>query len=150
MTRFTRGFSVTAQMARRSLVEQVDGMRRSQTFGLDSDLREELGDVWSECQTGNWDGHKALPVTKETLRQVYELLEELPDEFPSPSLSADPDGALALEWYTCKDRQIAVSIIDGEIHYAAKLGSERHHGSYVLVDGWPRSLFLLIQRMADR
>lgn len=148
MTRFTRGFSDAAQLASRSLVEQVDGMRRSQTFGLDSDLREELGDVWSECQTENWDGYKALPVAKETLKQVYELLEELPEDFPSPSLSADPDGALALEWYTTKERQISVSIIEGEIHYAAKLGSNRHHGNYVLVDGWPKSLFSLIQKIA--
>lgn len=150
MTRFTKGFSDAAQLARRSLVEQVDGMRRSQTFGLDSELREELGNVWSECQTGNWDGYKALPVTKETLIQVYELLEELPEEFSIPSLSADPDGAFALEWYTSKDRQVTVSIIDGEIHYAARLGSNRHHGNYVLVDGWPKSLISLIQRIADR
>jgi hypothetical protein len=150
MTRFTTGFSDAAQMASRYLVEQVNGMRRSQTFGLDSELREELGDVWSECQTDNWDGYKALPVSQDTLRQVYELLEELPDDFPAPSLSADPDGALALEWYTSKDRQISVSIIDGEIHYAAKLGSERHHGNYLLVDGWPKSLFSLIQKIAGR
>lgn len=150
MTSFTKGFSDAAKLASRSLGEQVDCMRRSQTFGLDSELREDLGEVWSECQTGNWDGHKALPVTQDTLKQVYELLEELPDEFPAPSLSADPDGALALEWYTARDRQISVSIIDGEIHYAAKLGANRHHGSYVLVDGWPRSLFSLIQKIADR
>lgn len=150
MTRLTRGFSDAAQMASRSLVEQVDGMRRSHTFGLDSELREELGDVWSECQIQNWDGYKALPVAKDTLKQVYELLEELPDDFPAPSLSADPDGALSLEWYTSKARQISVSIIDGEIHYAAKLGSERHHGNYLLVDGWPKSLFSLIEKIAHR
>ena len=150
MTRFTTGFSDAAQMASQYLVEHVNGMRRSQTFGLDSKLREERGDVWSECQTVNWDGYKALPVSQNTLRQVYELLEELPDNFPAPSLSADPDGALALEWYACKDRQIAVRIIDGEIHYAAKLGSERHHGNYVLVYGWPKSLFSLIQKIAHR
>lgn len=149
MTRFTTGFSDAAQLVNRSMIAQVNGLRRSQTFGLDSQLREELGEVWSECQADNWDGHKALPVSKESLRLVYELLEELPDSFPEPSLSADPDGALALEWYSSKDRQIVISISDGEIHYAAKLGPNRHHGKYVIVDGWPRSLFSLIQKIAS-
>ncbi len=149
MTRFTKGFSNAAQLASRSLDEQLDCMRRSQTFGLDSELREELGEVWNVCRTGSWDGHKVLPVTQDTLKQVYDLLEELPYGFLSPSLSVEHNGALSLTWDTGRNWEITLSISNGIIYYGAILGFNHHQGRYVLVDGWPRPLFSLIQRIVD-
>ena len=148
MTRFTTGFSDAARTVSQSMEAQTSGLRCSETFGLDSQLREELAEVWVECQEPNWDGHKGLPISRETLRQVYFLLEELPSNVPAPSLSAHPDGAIAMEWYRSKNRQIVLSVIDGEIHYAARLGTNRHHGSFAIVDGWPSSLLSLISKIA--
>jgi hypothetical protein len=111
-------------------------------------LREELADIWGECQESNWDGFRGLPVSRDTLRQVYHLLEEIPTYITAPSLSAHPDGAIAMEWYQSKNRQIVLSVIDGEIHYAAKLGANRHHGSFATIDGWPKSLMSLISKIS--
>jgi hypothetical protein len=148
MTRITTGFSQAARAVSQSLGAQSSGLRCSETFGLDSDLREELAEIWGECQDPNWDGHKGLPISKDTLRQVYHLLEEIPTNLPAPSLSAHPDGAIAMEWYQAKNRQIVLSVIDAEIHYAAKRGANRHHGSFAIVDGWPKSLLSLISKIA--
>lgn len=148
MTRFTTGFSDAARTVSQSMAAQTSGLRCSETFGLDSQLREELAEVWGECQSPNWDGFRGLPISRETLRQVYFLLEELPSNVPAPGLSAHPDGAIALEWYCSKNRQILLSVIDGEIHYAAKLGANRHHGSFTIVNGWPKSLLSLISKIS--
>jgi len=126
----------------------TSGLRCSETFGLDSHLREELAEVWGESQDPNWDGYSGLPISRENLRQVYHLLEEIPTSIAAPSLSAHPDGAIAMEWYVSKNRQILLSVIDGEIHYAAKLGANRHHGSFTIVDGWPSSLLSLISKIS--
>jgi hypothetical protein len=148
MTRFTTGFSDAARTVSQSMEAQTSGLRCSETFGIDNQLREELAEVWGECQHPNWDGFRGLPISRETLRQVYHLLEEIPNSIAPPSLSAHPDGAIAMEWYRSKNRQILLSVIDGEIHYAAKLGANRHHGSFTIVDGWPRSLLSLISKIA--
>jgi hypothetical protein len=148
MTRITTGFSDAARTVSQSMEAQSSGLRCSETFGLDSQLREELAEVWGECQEPNWDGFSGLPVSRDTLRQVYHLLEEIPTSMIAPSLSAHPDGAIAMEWYQSKNRQIVLSVIDGEIHYAAKLGANRHHGSFAIIDGWPKSLLSLIFKIA--
>lgn len=98
------------------------------------------------------NGFRGLPVSRDTLRQVYHLLEEIPTDITAPSLSAHPDGAIAMEWYLSKNRQIVLSVVDGEIHYAAKFGANRHHGSFAIVDGWPiekSAQLMLAQNIAD-
>jgi hypothetical protein len=149
MTQITIGFSDAARTVSQSMDAQSSGFRCSETFGLDSQLREELAEVWGECQEPNWDGYKGQPISRDTLRQVYYLLEEIPTGIAAPSLSAHPDGAIAMEWYKSKNRQIVLSVIDGEIHYAAKCGANRHHGSFAIVDGWPKSLLSLISKIAE-
>ncbi len=108
MTRITTGFSDAARTVSQSIEAQSSVLRCSETFGLDSRLREELAEVWGECQEPNWDGFKGLPVSRDTLRQVYHLLEEIPGTLAAPSLSAHPDGAISLEWYQ-SNRRIAKS-----------------------------------------
>jgi hypothetical protein len=148
MTRITTGFSDAARTVSQAMEIQSRGLRCSEIFGLDSQLREELADIWGECQESNWDGHNGLPVSRDTLREVYRLLEEIPKYITAPSLSAHPDGAIAMEWYQSKNRQIDLSVVDGEIHYAAKFGANRHHGSFAIIDGWPKSLLSLIVKIS--
>jgi hypothetical protein len=68
-------------------------------FGLESVLREELATVWEECRNDNWDGHHAIAVSQDALRNAYTFLESLPIGHPAPSIGAEPDGHLTLEWY---------------------------------------------------
>jgi hypothetical protein len=60
---------------------------------------EELG---QQCSKPDWDGYGAEPVLKETVdftKKFINVLSELPDEIPTPDLSADPDGAISFEWF---------------------------------------------------
>src|SRR5262245_7625563 len=71
---------------------------RNSTLGHQEAI-DELWEVWNECQQANWDGYDALPVEHDTYRAAYLLIESLPLGFPRPTIGAEPDGQLTLEWH---------------------------------------------------
>jgi hypothetical protein len=144
----TRGFSDTAQFIEQTRAQGRRHLRESNAFGIDSTLRDELATVWDECRQPNWDGFQALPVTQDTLRNAYRFLELLPLGFPAPSLGAEPDGQLTLEWHRSARRTLSVSVSpDGELHYAAHVGPNRVYGTEAFVDESPDTIIALIRRI---
>ena len=71
---------------------------------------DELIVTWQECKIPNWDGYNAYPVKEETLNYTYAFIQALPLGFPLPSLSAEPDGHLALDWFHDRYWTISVSV----------------------------------------
>jgi len=123
-------------------------MRESSAFGIESLLREEFSDVWEECRKANWDGYNALPVTQDTLRNAYIFLESLPLGFPRPSIGAEPDGHLTIEWHQSRRRTLSVSISpDGELHYAALLGAGRTCGTEPFFGEIPQNILDLVRKV---
>jgi hypothetical protein len=107
---------------------------------------EELAEVWKECQHPGWDGHEALPVEAETLRGAYTLIESLPLGFPRPSISAEPDGQLTLEWYKSPSRTLSVSVDpDGFLHYAGLFGASKRYGTLAYFSSAPAELIQLVR-----
>src|SRR5438309_1308430 len=91
---------------------------------------DELAEVYDECRNPGWDGYGANAVEHETLQLAYTLIESLPLGFPRPSVSAQPDGQLTLEWYRAPTRTLSLSIDpDGFIHYGGLFGPEKHFGT---------------------
>ncbi|MCY2968612.1 MAG: hypothetical protein NT069_34150, partial [Planctomycetota bacterium] len=120
----------------------------SRTLGLDADVFEELATVAGDCREPDWDGYGAAPVSQETLRTTYRLLESLPLCFPPPSIGAEPDGQLALEWHHSRRRTLSVSVSPlGDLHYAGLFGPNRVHGTEVFFDELPESIAMLIRRV---
>ena len=52
-----------------------------------------------ECSGNNWDGYRAAPITEQTYLQACAFLDALPLGTPAPSVGAEPDGHLTLEWH---------------------------------------------------
>src|SRR5262245_51649772 len=71
---------------------------------------DELISVWEECREPDWDGHGALPVSQKSLDDAYRVLDSLPLGLPLPSVGADPDGQVTLEWRTSSRRTLSVSV----------------------------------------
>jgi hypothetical protein len=72
------------------------------------------------------------------------LIESLPLGFPRPSISAQPDGQLTLEWYRSPTRTLSISIDPaGVIHYAGLFGIEKHFGTVRYLDGLPDRILRL-------
>jgi len=88
-----------------------------------------LYEVAEECRVHGWDGEKAAPVTEATFNIANKFICNLPPGTESPTVSADPDGAIAFEWYKSPKRVLSISIdASGFIHYAALLDSRELHG----------------------
>lgn len=144
----TPGFSPSARYVTESALRGLRSLQESNVFGLESLLREELATVWEECRAANWDGHEAVAVSQDTLRNAYSLLESLPIGFPAPSIGAEPDGHLTLEWYCSPRRTLSVSVSpDDELHYAGLFGPSRVYGTEAYFGEVPKSILQLVRRV---
>ena len=101
------------------------------------------------CEKPGWDGYGAEPVTLDAYRVAYRLVEHLPADIPMPSVGAEPDGHLTLEWYQSPSRVLSVSVGPaGELNYAALLGeTSRRTGSEVFQNRVPGDLLQLIHQV---
>jgi hypothetical protein len=104
--------------------------------------------TYEECRIENWDGYGAQPVIKETFLIAEQLLKSFPLGTRSPSIGAEPDGQLTLEWYQSPRRTLSLSVSpEGTLHYAALLGSSRAYGSEPFAGKVPESIMTLIKRV---
>lgn len=101
-----------------------------------------------ECREPNWDGYGAQPVGDQTYHLAHEFLKALPLGIPVPSLGAEPDGHVTAEWYQSPQRTLSVSISpEGELHFAALLGSAKTYGTESFIGAVPKVLVDLIHRV---
>lgn len=131
------------------IVDSVAGMPhetiRQSTLGHREALHE-LWEVWDECREANWDGYNAFPVDQETYRAAYMLIESLPLRFPRPSIGAEPDGQLTLEWYKSPRRCLSVSVDpNGLLHYAGLYGTNKRYGTMAFFSSAPGELIQLVR-----
>lgn len=90
----------------------------------------ELASVFAECRAPDWDGYGALPVTPQAWLHAERFLEMVATDSPPPTIGAEPDGQITMEWGSQRGRRLSVSISpDGDFHYAAILGSSTRHGT---------------------
>ena len=83
---------------------------------------------------------------QETYHAAYTLIESLPLGFPRPSIGAEPDGQLTLEWYKSPRRTLSVSVDpDGLLHYAGLYGANKRFGTLALFSTAPSELIQLVR-----
>lgn len=143
----TRASSETASYA----VTQLDAGRRhlqnSYSVGLGSVFHELIA-VAEECSEPDWDGYGAEPVSDESYRTAYRLLEALPLGTSAPTVGADPDGQLTLEWHRSPRRTLSISSSSqNELHYAALIGPNRAFGMEAFFGEVPARVVELIRRV---
>jgi hypothetical protein len=142
-----QGFSDAAGIVAHATHRNYKRLADSVTFSKQS-AYEALWDVWQACKVVNWDGYGALAVDQETYHNAYCLIEALPLGYPLPSVGAEPDGHLTLEWYRHPNWTLSVSIApEGTLYYAALLGTEDPRGSCPFYGEIPESLLYLIRRV---
>lgn len=93
-------------------------------------LQDELDTVWQGCHQPNWDGYGAVPVSEDTVRNARAFLRALPAGIPVPSLGAEPDGSITMDWHRAPRHMLSVSVgTDGGLVFAALLGPTRIYGT---------------------
>ncbi len=146
-----RGESQAARFVQAQMTEHNRSLHNSAAIGVEMVIREELADVWEECQEPNWDGYDALPVTWDTYNNAERFLLALPFGTRIPSIGAEPDGHITLEWHHSRRRTLSVSISpNDELHYAALLGPGRTCGTEPFFGEVPKAILDLIGRVYTR
>jgi hypothetical protein len=109
---------------------------------------EELLKTFEECREPNWDGYGAQAVREETYHLAHQFLAALSLSTPVPSIGAEPDGYITMEWHRTVQQTLSVSISpDGELHYAALLGSAKTCGREPFTGAVPKVVADLIHRV---
>jgi hypothetical protein len=140
------GISLAAQYLDKASKAQGKYFSESAAFGKQS-AYEELLTVWEECKTSNWDGQEAFPVKEQTLNNARSFIDALPLGHSLPSVGAEPDGHLTLEWYRHPRWTISISISpEGVLYYAALFGESSTQDSEPFLGQISQSLLNLIKQ----
>ncbi len=114
-------------------------------FSVMKRVMPELQEVAKETSEPGWDGYGALPVQSETIEYAQAFLKSLRNEFPAPSVGAEPDGQITFEWYKSSSWTLSVSVSSGgELHYAALLGLNKVYGTEIFYSDVPDRILELI------
>jgi hypothetical protein len=142
----SRGESETAKYVSGYVYDQRKYLKNSVFFGMKINKSfEELQGVFEDCQNENWDGFQARPVTEETYDMAERFIEAIPLGIPGPSVGAEPDGQITLEWYRSPHQILSVSVSqDSLLHYAALLGTKKAYGTEPFVGDVPERILNLI------
>jgi hypothetical protein len=147
MATLSQGFSREARFVARKIRRGRRHLWSSNTLG--GVAMDELGTVWSDCSVPNWDGYEAVAVTQDTLRNAYLVLESLPAGFPIPSIGAEADGAITLDWHRSPRRTVSISVDESsDLHYAALLGPNQQFGTEVFSGELPERIMALVEEVS--
>jgi hypothetical protein len=109
---------------------------------------QNLLSVYDKCSVVNWDGYGAHPISQETYRYAYRVLESIPSQFGMPECGAESDGHITFEWHKNPARTLSVSVNDtGELHYSALIGPAKVYGTEAFYGEFPSQLSELVQRV---
>ena len=109
---------------------------------------DELKNVFAECAERGWDGYDAQPISREAIDNTRLFLDALPLGVAAPSVGAEPDGSLTLEWYSSPKRLLSISIgPENLIYYACILGLKKFHGSQPFFGIVPKALIDLLNQV---
>ena len=144
------GRSDAAHFVDRKAREAKHALRGTHTFGRHAfyEALKDLVSIKEQCGVAGWDGYGAEPVRDKTVWSAYRFLEAFPPGFPIPTVGAEPDGDITLEWYRSLHRTVSVSVSpDDNLHYSALLGPNKHYGTEAFFGEVPASILDLIRRV---
>jgi hypothetical protein len=106
-----------------------------------TELFQQLEEIWEVCSSPDWDGYQALPIEWSTYLHARRLVESLSSNIPAPTFGTEPDGQITLEWYSHPRRLLSVSVSpDSELHYAATINSSKIYGTEKFWDVLPNRI----------
>ena len=145
----THGASETAWFVTDEAEKGCRRLQESYAFGMaGKGVLSELLQTVKECRDSNWDGYGAAPVSDITYQFAQQFLKALPLGISAPTIGAEPDGHLTVEWYRSPLRTLSVSISpEGDLHYAALIGTAKAFGTEAFFGEAPKAIVDLIHRV---
>ncbi|MGD9629224.1 MAG: hypothetical protein AB7V18_08265 [Pyrinomonadaceae bacterium] len=127
--RSNTAISSAAQSTKNAVAELLESRERSQSlFGEKAKTISAIQELAKECAENDWDGNDSLALDSLTVWNAEEFIRSLPDDFPMPEVSAEPDGAISLDWIVSKNRMVSLSVGESNrLAFAWLDGTERGH-----------------------
>ena len=143
----TIGASETAKYIAEIKQNKSQHFSQSITLGKQSAYNE-LIEIWDECKLPDWDGYNAFPIQEKTFYYTWSVIDALPLGCPLPSLGAEADGHITLEWYRHPRWILSVSVSpEGYLYYAALFGDSIIKGEETFLGDIPTTILNLIERV---
>jgi hypothetical protein len=147
MATTSQGISQAAEFLDNVKREALRRFRESASFSKQA-AYDQLGEVYDACHQPDWDAEGAEAIDQDTLRNVYLFIEALPHGYPLPSITAEPDGHINLEWCRQPRRILSVSVSpEGRLYWAALFGIEDPRGSCPFYGDIPETVLHWIARV---
>ncbi|MGH8017883.1 MAG: hypothetical protein ACREIA_06260 [Opitutaceae bacterium] len=121
--------SSEAHAAQDAATRVIESAERSQAlFGAKAVAISQLRALAAECATQDWDGNDAAPISPIAVFVAETFVRALPDGLPMPEFSAEPDGAVSLDWIQSRNRLFSLSAgTSNRLAYAWIDGTDRGH-----------------------
>ncbi|HEV7280231.1 MAG TPA: hypothetical protein VGN57_08465 [Pirellulaceae bacterium] len=146
----SRGISKEANQVRDALKDVQREFQSAVSLGDRGVVLGELHEVWANQCVEGWDGDTASPILLETKEIADRVIDALPSEIESPSVSGDADGYIVLEWYRNSRRLVAVSIHQSSwLSWAGLAGSAEYEGRAPFYDTLPHQLLNVIREVCS-
>lgn len=105
-----------------------------------------------DCQSPDWDGYGANPISAVSKSEAQRFVELLPYWYPAPEAVPDPDGEIALSWDFGRGHVFTLSVgSTGALSYAGLLGDGvKRHGVEPFKSDVPKSILEAIEELCYR
>ena len=105
-----------------------------------------------ECQSPNWDGYGAQPISLKAKAEAQRLVDLLPYWLAAPDVVPDPDGEMSLSWDLGPGHVFTLSVSpNGELSYAGLLGNGvKRHGVEPFKNDVPKAILDAIEELSSR
>jgi hypothetical protein len=122
--------SSAALMAHEAAEKVVRFAERSEAlFGRKAVALSQLTALTAEHSQAGWDGENASPIDPNALRVARLFVRAIPNDIPLPEFSAEPDGAISLDWAIRRERAFSISVgARDRLAFAWLDGTDRGHG----------------------
>lgn len=135
-----------ARRLHEQLIEALAGLRGERHHAV----RHRLIEVLAEGREAGWDGYGAEPVSVAAYVRARSLLALLPSGFPTPHVSADPDGEISFEWLVNRRRMFSVSVgCHSRAAYSALIDESSVYGTEVIDDRFPTVFADFLRRLHE-
>lgn len=113
----------------------ASAQRSRSLFGLKSDAIAAIWSVAAEAAEDDWNGEGALAIDPMTAGNAVAFLDTLPPFARLPEISAEPSGALSLDWIHSRTKMFSVSVGRSRSLALAWLDGTAHGYGVVSFDG---------------
>lgn len=133
MATATLGLGIAGQAVEAVSRLHAEEHLKNQSSLRNTEAQRQLVELSAICRQEGWDGYGALPIEWTTFALAQQILDTLPLGCPVPSLSAEPDGHITMEWYRSPHRVLSVSVDpNGYLHFAGLYGTSKKYGTLTL------------------